>query len=300
MVRRSSTINTQRIDHIFNNPNLKLFYGDLTDYSSIASITSDVKPELFLNLGAMSHVRVSFDIPESSFDINATSVIRCLEAIRKHSPDTRFLTASSSELFGSTPPPQSEITAFHPRSPYAVAKLAGYWATINYRESYGMHCSNAISFNTESEFRGETFFTKKITKGAARIKLGLQDKIYCGNLNFGRDWIAREDTCDAIYRIITADVPDDFVIGSGKMRTGKEFIELVFGKLGLDWTKHIEFDSKYLRPAEVDALCANPTKIKEKLGWELKIPFDVMVDKMIAYDMKLAAQEKFIKESEKK
>lgn len=299
--RRSSSFNTERIDHIYNNPNLsknlELTYGDLADYSSIVSWVSDVKPDLFFNMGGQSHVRVSVDIPEYTMDVTGTGVIRVLEAIKKTSPKTRFLQASSSEMFGKSPPPQNEQTPFHPRSPYGVAKVAGYYATINYRESYDMHASNAVTFNHESPRRGETFLTRKVTRAATRIKLGLQDKLYLGNLAARRDWISAEDVAEAMYLIINADEPNDYVIASGEMHSVEDFVRIVFSKLGLDYKEYVEFDSRYLRPAEVDALCGDATKIRTKLGWEPKCTFEQLVEDMINSDMELAQKEKLLKEN---
>lgn len=299
--RRSSSLNTERIDHIYNDPNLsknlELTYGDLSDYSSIVSWVSDVKPDLFFNMGGMSHVRVSIDIPEYTMDVTGTGVIRVLEAIKKTSPKTRFLQASSSEMFGSSPPPQNEKTPFHPRSPYGVAKVAGYYATINYRESYNMHASNACTFNHESPKRGETFLTRKVTRAATRIKLGLQEKLYLGNLSAQRDWLACQDVVDAMCLIVNADEPDDYVIATGEMHSVEEFVRIVFSKLGLDYKQYIEFDPRYLRPAEVDALCGDATKIRTKLGWEPKYTFEQLVDEMIASDMELAKKEKLLKDN---
>src|SRR5258708_1882155 len=292
--RRSSSLNTERLNHIFNNSNLKLEYGDVTDYSSISNITSQVKPDIFVNCAAQSHVRVSFDIPLETFDATGTSVINCLEAIKTHSPTTRFITLYSSEMFGSTPPPQSETTIFHPRSIYAVAKLAGYYAVINYREAYNLHCSNAICFNTESPRRGETFVTRKITLGAARIKLGLQDKLYLGNLIAGRDWSHALDTIDGIFKIVTAPKPDDFVIASGEMHSVEEFLKIVFNKLGLDYKKYIEIDPRYFRASEVDFLCGDSTKLRNKLGWKPKYNFEQLIDEMVASDIEKAKKEKLL------
>jgi GDPmannose 4,6-dehydratase len=297
--RRSSSLNTERIDFLYQDPhldtNLELVYGDLSDYSSLSSLIGDVKPDLFFNMAAQSHVRVSFDIPEYTMDIGATGVVRILEAIRKNSPDTKFLTASSSEMFGSSPPPQNESTLFHPRSIYAVAKVAGYYSTVNYREAYGLHACNAISFNHESPRRGETFVTRKITRAATRIKLGLQDKLYLGNLDAQRDWSHAADVADAMYKIITAPTADDFVVASGEMHSVREFAEKVFNKLGLDYEKYVEFDSRYLRPSEVDALCGDPSKLKNSLGWTPKYNFEDLVDEMINSDMQLAMNELLIK-----
>ena len=250
-------------------------------------------------MGAQSHVRVSFDIPEYTLDVTGTGTLRCLEAIRKASPKTRFLQASSSEMFGSSPPPQNESTPFHPRSPYACAKIAGYWLTINYREAYDLHACNSISFNHESERRGETFVTRKITRAATRIYLGLQDKLILGNLDAKRDWTHASDVTRAMIKIINLDYADDFVVGSGKMHSVKEFLELVFSKLELDWKEFVEFDPRFLRPSEVDALCADSSKLHKATGWEPLISFDQMVDNMIENDMKLAESEKILKENSK-
>jgi GDPmannose 4,6-dehydratase len=298
--RRSSSLNTERVDHVYTDlhheHNFEMMYGDLADYSSLSSWIGDLKPDLFFNMGAQSHVRVSFDIPEYTMDVTGTGVVRVLEALRKNSPKTKFLTASSSEMFGSSPPPQNEQTPFHPRSPYGVAKVAGYFTTLNYREAYGMHACNAISFNHESPRRGETFVTRKITRAATRIKLGLQDKLYLGNLSAQRDWSHAADVAQAMYKIITAPIADDYVIASGQMHSVEEFAQLVFSKLDLDYSQYVEFDPRYLRPSEVDALCGDPSKIKNQLGWEPIYSFENLVDEMIASDMELAKREKILKE----
>lgn len=302
--RRSSSLNTERIDHVYVDPHidsgkLEMIYGDLADYSSLASWIGDIKPDLFFNMGAQSHVRVSFDIPEYTMDVTGTGVLRVLEAIRKNSPKTKFLTASSSEMFGSQPPPQNESTVFHPRSPYGVAKVAGFYATVNYREAYGLHACNAISFNHESPRRGETFVTRKITRAATRIKLGLQDKLYLGNLDARRDWSHAADVADAMYKIITAPQADDYVVSSGEMYSVLEFAKLVFGILGLDYTQYIEFDAKYLRPSEVDALCGDSTKLRTQLGWAPSYSFLDLVQEMVDSDMELARREKTIRDHHK-
>ena len=304
MKRRSSSLNTDRIDHVYVDPHidsskLEMIYGDLADYSSLASWVGDIKPDLFFNMGAQSHVRVSFDIPEYTMDVTGTGVMRILEAIRKNSSKTKFLTASSSEMFGSTPPPQNELTQFHPRSPYGVAKVAGYFATVNYREAYGLHACNAISFNHESPRRGETFVTRKITRAATRIKLGLQDSLYLGNLDAKRDWSHAEDVAQAMYKIVTAPQPDDFVVASGEMHSVQEFAEMVFDKLGLDYKQYVKFDQRYLRPSEVDALCGDPTKIRAQLGWEPDYTFETLVNEMVEADMQLAMNELILKEHSK-
>lgn len=296
--RRSSVFNTERIDHIRDN-NLQLHYGDLTDYSSLVSWVSDIKPDLFFNMAAQSHVRISFDVPEYTMDVTGVGVMRVLEAIRKNSPKTRFLTASSSEMFGSTPPPQNELTPFHPRSPYGIAKIAGYYTCINYREAYNIHAVNAISFNHESPRRGENFVTRKITRAATRIKLGLQDKVVLGNLSAKRDWSHAADVADAMFRIINADVPDDFVVASGEMHSVEEFAELVFAKLDLDYKQYIDFDPTYLRPTEVDALCGDSSKLRSTLNWVPQYSFVDLVDEMVDADMELALREKMFRDNSK-
>jgi GDPmannose 4,6-dehydratase len=295
--RRSSSFNTERINHVFDNPNLHLTYGDLSDYASLSNWIGDIKPDLFFNMAAQSHVQVSFEIPEYTMDITGTGVIRVLEAIHKCSPKTRFLQASSSEIFGSSPPKQSEITPFHPRSPYGVAKVAGYYATINYREAYNLFACNSICFNTESARRGETFVTRKITRAATRIKLGLQDKLYLGNLNSYRDWSHAKDVVEAMYQIVTAPKPDDFVISSGEMHSIRGFLEIVFDKLELNYQDHVMIKPQYFRYAEVDALCGDSTKIRTQLGWAPKYSFNTLIDEMIESDMELARNEKILKES---
>jgi len=297
LIRRSSVFTTERIDHIFENKNLVLQYGDLADTLSIINFVTEAKPDLFFNLAAQSHVKVSFDIPEYSFDIDGTGVIRCLEAIRKYSPNTRFLQASSSELFGSTPPPQSEATPFHPRSPYAVAKCAAYWAIVNYREAYNMFAVNSVSFNHESERRHETFVTRKITRAATRIKLGLQDKLILGNLDAKRDWSHAQDVVSGMYAIINADEPKDYVIASGESHSVKKFCEIVFSKLGMNYQDYVEFDPRYLRPSEVAHLCGDPSKIKQDLGWKPNYSFEDLVQRMVDSDLKIAEKEKLIQQS---
>lgn len=296
--RRSSSLNTERLDHVYqdlhDSDKLELIYGDLSDYSSLVTLINDTKPDLFFNMAAQSHVRVSFDIPEYTMDIDATGVVRVLEAIRKYSPQTKFLTASSSEMFGSEAPPQNEKTPFHPRSPYGVAKVAGFHATVNYREAYNIHACNAISFNHESPRRGETFVTRKITRAAARIKMGLQKKLYLGNLDAKRDWSHASDVAEAMYKIITAPTADDYVVSSGEMHSVQEFAELVFNKLGLKCKDYLEFDPKYLRPSEVDALCGDSNKLRTNLDWAPKYSFTDLVDEMVAHDLILAEKESYL------
>lgn len=298
--RRSSSFNTGRIDHVYTESHshnkLEMAFGDLSDYSSLCAWIGDIKPDLFFNMAAQSHVRVSFDIPEYTMDITGTGVLRTLEAIRKFSPHTKFLTASSSEMFGSASPPQNELTQFHPRSPYGVAKVAGYHMTVNYREAYKLHACNAISFNHESSRRGETFVTRKITRAATRIKLGLQQKLYLGNLSAKRDWSHAADVADAMYRIITAPTPDDYVVASGEMHSVEEFAQLVFNRLGLNHLDYIEFDANYLRPTEVDALCGDASKLKSNLGWVPQYNFQQLIDEMVDADMQLAVKEKMLRD----
>lgn len=294
LIRRTSSFSTGRIEGIYKDINLT--YGDLSDSSSIANWVRIVQPDEFYNLGAMSHVRVSFDIPEYSMDVGATGVVRCLEALCQYSPHTRFVQASTSEMFGSTPPPQNEQTPLHPRSPYGAAKIAGYWSTINYRESGRLFASNSISFNHESPRRGETFVTRKITRAATRIKLGLQDKLVLGNLDSKRDWNHAKDVARAIHMMATAPNADDWVVASGEMHSVSEFLTLVFGKLNLNWHDYVEFDSRYLRPTEVDALCGDSTKIRTQLGWVPEYSFTQLVDEMVESDLELARQEKKLKE----
>jgi GDPmannose 4,6-dehydratase len=297
--RRSSVFNTERIDHIYNDVHvdnkLELIYGDLSDSSSIDSIVDDIKPELFFNMAAQSHVRLSFDIPCSTADITGVGVVRCLEAIHKYSPDTRFITASSSEMFGDSAPPQSENTLMRPRSIYAAAKLFGFNSVVNYRESYGMHASNAIMFNTEGVRRGETFVTKKITRAATRISLGLQDKLYLGNLDAYRDWNWAPSVANAVYMIITAETPNDYCIGSGKSNSIREFLDLAFNKVGLNWKDYVEFDERYIRATEVNHLKADSSKIQKDLGWVPDYDLEFIVTKMIEHDLELAKKEKLIK-----
>jgi GDPmannose 4,6-dehydratase len=298
IVRRSSSFNTERIDHLYLDPHDKgaklfLHYGDLNDSSSLHAIVSDVQPDEVYNLGAQSHVRVSFDIPEYTGEITALGAIRLLEAIRKLGVKCRFYQASSSELYGKVvETPQKETTPFHPRSPYAVAKAYAFYMTQNYREAYGMFATNGILFNHESERRGETFVTRKITRAVGRIKHGLQKDLYLGNLDAKRDWGHAKDYVEAMWRMLQQNEPDDFVIGTGKTYSVRLFAEKAFGHVGLDMNDFVKIDPKYFRPSEVDLLLADPTKAKEKLGWTPKIGFDELVKLMVESDLELAAREK--------
>ncbi len=292
VVRRSSSFNTERIDHLYRDPHeeqVKLFlhHADLSESSRLVRLVYEIQPDEVYHLGAQSHVRASFDIPEYTSDITGMGTVRMLEAIRDAQVETRFYQASSSEMFGATPPPQNESSPFHPRSPYAVAKLAAFSITVNYRESYGMHASNGILFNHESERRGETFVTRKITRGLAAIHLGLQDKLYLGNLDAKRDWGYAPDFTEAMWLMLQCDTPDDFVIATGEMHSVRDFLDEAAAHLGIDWEKHVEFDPAYLRPAEVDALCGDASKAREKLGWKPRTSFDELVRLMVEADLEM-------------
>jgi GDPmannose 4,6-dehydratase len=298
VVRRSSSFNTERIDHLYKDPHergvrLFLHYGDLADGSSLQSIVGEVRPDEVYNLGAQSHVRVSFDIPEYTGEATALGAVRLLEAIRKLGVHCRFYQASSSELYGKVVEvPQRETTPFHPRSPYAAAKAYAFYVTLNYREAYGMYAVNGILFNHESERRGETFVTRKITRAVGRIKHGLQKELFLGNLDAKRDWGHAADYVEAMWLMLQQDEPDDFVVGTGETHSVREFLELAFSRAGLDWKEHVRTDERYLRPAEVDLLLSDPTKAKTKLGWQPKVGFQELVARMVDSDLELAAREK--------
>src|SRR3972149_1170975 len=277
VIRRSSSFNTGRIDHIYQdphepNPKLRLIYGDLNDASSLNRILRDVKPDEIYNLGAQSHVNPSFDIPEYTGEVTALGTLRILEAIRELGIQPKFYQASSSELFGSAlETPQRETTPFYPRSPYACSKAYAFYITRNYREAYGLYACNGILFNHESPRRGETFVSRKITRAATRIKLGLQEKLYLGNLEARRDWGYAPEYVEAMWLMLQQPEPDDYVIANGESHTVKEFAEEAFGLLGLDWHKHVELDPRYLRPAEVDTLVGDSSKAERELGWRPKV-----------------------------
>ncbi len=297
VIRRSSTFNTSRIDHLYRDPHeagcrLHLVYGDLSDGSSLASILEQAKPDEVYNLGAQSQVRVSFDQPVYTVDVTGLGVLRILEAVRRLDPMPRFYQASSSEMFGSVPPLQSESTPFRPRSPYACAKVFAHHQTINYREAYGLPASCGILFNHESPRRGETFVTRKITRAATRIKLGLQEKLYLGNLAGRRDWGYSPDYVRAMWMMLQADKPDDFVIATGEAHSVEEFVDVAFSHLGMNWRDHVVLDSKYLRPTEVDALRGDASKARDVLGWKQTVTFEHLVRSMIDSDMILAEREK--------
>ncbi len=291
LVRRSSSFNTDRIEHLYRDPHeadvrLLLHYADLTESTRLVKIIYELQPDEIYHLGAQSHVRTSFDVPEYTADVVAMGTLRLLEAIRETGVSTRFYQASSSEMFGSTPPPQSERTPFHPRSPYAVAKVMAYWATVNYREAYGIFACNGILFNHESPRRGETFVTRKITRALARIRAGLQDKLYLGNLDAKRDWGYAPDYTDAQWRMLQRDEPDDYLVATGEMHTVREFLEEAFSSVDLEWQRYVEFDPRYLRPAEVDALRGDASKAESKLGWRPTVTFTELVRLMVEADMR--------------
>ena len=292
IIRRSSSFNTARLNDVYQDPhvdnrNLILHYGDLQDSSSLINLIRDIKPNEVYNLGAQSHVKVSFEIPESTSDITGLGTIRLLEAIRASGIETKFYQASSSELYGSTPPPQNELTPFHPRSPYGVAKIFSYWATVNYRESYGLHASNGILFNHESPRRGETFVTRKITKAVARIAAGIDKELYLGNLDAVRDWGYAKEYVDAMWLMLQQTQGDDYVIATGEAATVRDFANVAFTRANLDYEKYIKIDKRYLRPAEVDALIGDASKAKKKLNWEPKTKWKALAELMVDADIQL-------------
>jgi GDPmannose 4,6-dehydratase len=284
------------VEQIYHDPHesgvrFLMHYGDLSDSGSLINLIRDLEPDEIYHLGAQSHVKVSFDVPEYTADATAMGTIRMLEAIRASGVQTRFYQASSSEMFGSAPSPQSESTPFHPRSPYGVSKVFAYWATVNYREAYGMFAVNGILFNHESVRRGETFVTRKITRAVARIKAGIQDKLYLGSLDAERDWGYAPEYVEAMWLMLQNEEPDDFVIATGDSHTVREFVEQAFDRAGLDWERHVEIDPRYFRPAEVDSLCGDPSKASEKLGWKAQTSFDDLVALMVDGDIRLLQDE---------
>jgi len=293
IIRRASTFNTGRLDPIYADPHsgksrLFLHYGDLSDASALARLIGKIQPDEIYNLAAQSHVRVSFDSPEYTTDITATGTIRLLEAIRETGIKPRFYQASSSEMFGKVREiPQTENTPFYPRSPYGCAKVYSYWITVNYRESYGLHASNGILFNHESPRRGETFVTRKITRAVAHIAAGLQSKLYLGNLDAKRDWGYAKEYVEAMWLMMQQDKPDDYVIATNETHSIREFLDVAFGYVGLDWKQHVEIDPRYYRPAEVELLIGDYGKARRQLGWEPKIRFADLVKLMVNADVKL-------------
>jgi len=300
LIRRSSTFNTVRIEHIYNHPNLKLIYGDISDSMNISTIIRDIQPDEIYNLAAQSHVKVSFDVPINTVDMNILGTINVLESIRQYSPHSKYYQASSSEMFGKVEEvPQTEKTPFHPRSPYGCSKVYSYWQTVNYREAYNIFASNGILFNHSGERRGETFVTRKITRAVTRIKLGLQNELILGNIDSKRDWGYYKDYCEAMYLILQHNKPDDFVIATGETHSVREFLDEVFGYLDLDWKKYIEVDQRYFRPTEVDMLLCDASKAKKVLGWKPKVKFEELARLMTDADMKIAEDEKVLKENRK-
>jgi GDPmannose 4,6-dehydratase len=296
IVRRSSSFNTARLDHLYRDPHeepsgMHLHYGDLSDSTRLVKLMYELQPDEVYNLGAQSHVRVSFDNPEYTADVTGVGAVRMLEAIRESGVETRFYQASSSEIFGTSAPPQSEATPFYPRSPYGVAKAMAYWMTVNYREAYGMYCANGILFNHESPRRGETFVTRKITRALARIRAGLQERLYLGNLEAKRDWGYAPDFTEAMWNILQADEPDDYVIATGETHSVREFLDEAASRLDLDWESFTEIDPVYFRPTEVDELCGDASKAKEKLGWAPTVTFSELVKLMVEADVQLLEDE---------
>ncbi|MHC4720277.1 MAG: GDP-mannose 4,6-dehydratase [Planctomycetota bacterium] len=301
IIRRSSSFHTGRIDHLYKDPHqqpqLRLVYGDLTDGGNLSVVMNEIAPDEVYNLGAQSHVRVSFDTPIYTVNTDALGTLRLLEAIRSMKKPPKFYQASSSEMYGKVfETPQTEKTPFYPRSPYGCAKAYSFWQTVNYREAYGLFACNGILFNHESPRRGETFVTRKITRAAARIKRGLQDKLYLGNLEAKRDWGFAGDYVEGMWLMLQHDKPDDYVLATGKTHSIKEFLDEVFGYLDLDWQKYVEIDPRYYRPTEVDFLQGDATKARKALGWEPKVTFKKLARMMTDADMKLAEHEKIIKD----
>ena len=307
IIRRASSFNTERIDHIYQDPHesgrrLKLHYGDLTDAESLTRIMRIARPDEVYNLGAQSHVRVSFDLPIYTADTAAMGVVKMLEAVREGQQEfgkqIRFYQASSSEMYGKVlETPQKETTPFYPRSPYACAKVMGHWMTVNYRESYDLHASCGILFNHESPRRGETFVTRKITRAVGRIKMGLQDKVFLGNLDSKRDWGFAGDYVEMMWRMLQADTPDDYVVATGRTISVREFADMAFAHAGLSFEDHVEFDPRYLRPAEVDLLLGDPAKAQEKLGWVPKTTVEELAAMMVDHDVELASREKTLRDA---
>jgi GDPmannose 4,6-dehydratase len=306
IIRRASTFNTDRIDHLYQDPHepttrLFLHYGDLADGTGIRRVLERVKPDEVYNLGAQSHVKVSFEEPEYTADVTGLGVLRVLEAVRDYrdrtAQDVRFYQASSSEMFGSAAPPQSLRTPFHPRSPYACAKVYGFWQTVNYRESYNLFACNGVAFNHESPRRGETFVTRKITRAVGRIKAGLQNKLFLGNLDAKRDWGHARDYVEAIWRMLQQDTPDDYVIATGEAYSVREFCERAFSLAGLDYKDFVHIDPRYFRPAEVEYLQGDPSDTFAKLDWRPKTSFTQLVQEMVDHDLELARQERTLRDA---
>ncbi|XP_071716284.1 GDP-mannose 4,6 dehydratase 1 [Rutidosis leptorrhynchoides] len=305
LIRRSSNFNTQRVNHIYIDPHnvnkarMKLHYADLTDASSLRRWIDTIAPDEIYNLAAQSHVAVSFEIPDYTADVVATGSLRLLEALRSHIVSSgrshvKYYQAGSSEMFGSTPPPQSEDTPFHPRSPYAASKVAAHWYTVNYREAYGIFACNGILFNHESPRRGENFVTRKITRAVGRIKIGLQSKLYLGNLQASRDWGFAGDYVEAMWLMLQQEKPDDYVVATEESHTVEEFLEKAFGYVGLNWKDHVVIDKRYFRPTEVDNLKGDSSKARKVLGWKPKVGFEPLVKMMVDEDVEMAKREKVL------
>jgi len=301
IIRRSSSFNTARIDHLYRDPHeegarLFLHYGDLSDGTALRKVLERVQPDEVYNLGAQSHVKVSFEQPEYTADIVATGTLRLLEAVRdfvgRTGKPVRLYQAGSSEMFGASPPPQNESTPFYPRSPYGVAKVAAYWYAVNYREAYGLFICNGILFNHESERRGETFVSRKIPRAAGRISLGLQDRLYLGNLEARRDWGYAPDYVEAMWLMLQQPEPDDYVVATGEAHSVREFVEEAFGLLGLDPDRYVAVDPRYFRPTEVEFLLGDAAKARRKLGWEPRVRFKELVRRMVDHDLELARRER--------
>jgi GDPmannose 4,6-dehydratase len=306
IVRRASTFNTERLSDVYADPHqaharLFLHYGDVTDGTALRRIVEQVQPDEVYNLAAQSHVRVSFDQSEYTADVVGTGTLRVLESVRDYvqrtGHDVRIYQAGSSEMYGAAKPPQNELTAFYPRSPYAVSKIAGYWFAVNFREAYNLFICNGILFNHESERRGETFVTRKITRALTRIKLGLQDKLYLGNLDAKRDWGYAGDFVEAMWLMLQQDAPDDYVVATGEAHSVREFLDVAAALLGMRWENVVEQDPRYLRPTEVDYLLGDPAKARHKLGWKPRVTFEELVRRMVEHDLDLARQEKTLLEA---
>ncbi len=306
LMRRASLFNTDRIDHLYHDPHLAgprltLHYGDLTDGTGLRRVLETVNPDEVYNLGAQSHVKVSFEIPEYTAEVVAVGTLRLVEAVRDHilhgGRPVRYYQAGSSEMFGSAPPPQSERTPFYPRSPYGVSKVAAHWFAVNYREAYGLFICNGILFNHESPRRGETFVTRKITRAVGRITHGLQDKLYLGNLEAERDWGFTGDYVEAMWLMLQQQNPDDYVIATGKAHCVRDLVELAFAAASLDWRRHVEVDRRYFRPTEVDALCGDPAKARDVLGWKPRVSFPELVKMMVEHDIELARRERTVNQA---
>ena len=303
LIRRSSSFNTSRIDHLYQDPHVngvKLFlhHGDMTDATNLARLVYEIQPDEIYNLAAQSHVRVSFDAPEFTGDVDALGTLRLLEAVRLTHSKARFYQASTSELYGLVQEvPQRETTPFYPRSPYAVAKLYGFWIVKNYREAYGLHASNGILFNHESPRRGETFVTRKVTRAASRIKMGLQSDLFMGNIEAKRDWGYALDYVEGMWRMLQQDTPDDYVLATGEMHSVRELLEEAFSYVGLDWQKYTRHDDRYNRPSEVDQLLGDPSKAKRVLGWTPKVTFKALIRLMMDADLELARKERVVRDA---